>query len=74
MNLTLQNMCKSIVGMANIDNRKCKISQYWFHLEMQDAYEQIVKLASIISMHELALGSSSDLFNSLSQKAFSGKL
>lgn len=73
---TLQNMSKSIVGMANINAQEMQdISILIPPRELQDEYERIVKrIKTSVSMHELALDSSSDLFNSISKKAFSGLL
>lgn len=69
-------MSKSIVGMANINVQEMQnISILIPPRDLQDEYEGIVKrVKTSVSMHELALDSSSDLFNSISKKAFSGQL
>jgi len=73
---TLLNMCKSIVGMANINAQELQdIKILLPPIELQDEYEQIVratksKLKSFDNSAELL----DDNFNSLSQKAFAGKL
>lgn len=73
---TLLNMCKSIVGMANINAQELQdIKILLPPIELQNEYEQIVratksKLKSFDKSAELL----DDNFNSLSQKAFAGGL
>lgn len=73
---TLLNMCKSIVGMANINAQELQdIKILLPPIELQNEYEQIVKatkskLKSFYKSAELL----DDNFNSLSQKAFAGRL
>jgi len=73
---TLLNMCKSIVGMANINAQELQdIKILLPPLELQNEYEQIVKstklkLKRFYTSEELL----NDNFKSLSQKAFSGEL
>lgn len=73
---TLQNMCKSIVGMANINAQELQdISILIPPLELQKKYENLVlSIKEKLKVYEASLKYSSDLFNALSQKAFSGKL
>lgn len=74
--LVLNNMCKSIVGMANINAQELqniKILLPPTHLQNQFAE----KIALIEQQKELAkqeLKESEDLFNCLLQKAFKGEL
>lgn len=73
---TLLNMCKSIVGMANINAQELQDVKILLPpIELQNEYEQIVratksKLKSFNKSAELL----NDNFNSLSQKAFAGEL
>lgn len=73
---TLLNMCKSIVGMANINAQEMQdISILIPPMSLQDKYEQVVQATK----DRLKLSHQSEaelerLFLSLSQKAFSAKL
>jgi type I restriction enzyme S subunit len=73
---TLNSMCKSIVGMANINAQEVQnIKIMKPPIELQNQYELLVqetkqRLQKLIESSE----SMSTLFNSLSQKAFSGEL
>lgn len=73
---TLQNMCKSIVGMANINAQEMQdIPILLPPVELQKQYQEIVtSVKAKLRKHEAALKGKSDLFSSLSQKAFSGSL
>jgi type I restriction enzyme S subunit len=73
---TLVGMCKSIVGMANINAQEVQnIKIALPPIELQNRFEQIVKDVSFkVKKHEISQKSLGDLFNSLSQKAFSGEL
>ncbi len=73
---TLQNMCKSIVGMANINAQEMQdIPILLPPVELQKQYQEIVtSVKAKLRKHEAALRGKSDLFSSLSQKAFSGSL
>ncbi len=73
---TLQNMCKSIVGMANINAQEMQdIPILCPPVKLQDQYENIVMSTKAkLSAHEAALNGKLELFGSLSQKAFSGEL
>lgn len=73
---TLQNMCKSIVGMANINAQEMQDIQIFLPpVELQNKYAGIVEATKerLIS-HNESKESLKDLFDSLSQKAFSGNL
>ena len=73
---TLQNMCKSIVGMANINAQEVQDIQIFLPpVELQNKYAGIVEATKerLIS-HNESKESLKDLFDSLSQKAFSGNL
>ncbi|MBL5922754.1 restriction endonuclease subunit S [Lelliottia amnigena] len=73
---TLTNMCKSIVGMANINAQELQdIKIVIPPIELQNNYEKIVKA----SRKRIAKLQKSEryldrIFNSLSQKAFLGKV
>lgn len=73
---TLQNMCKSIVGMANINAQEMQdIPILLPPAKLQDQYRNIVILTKTkLSVHQTALEGNLELFSSLSQKAFSGCL
>jgi type I restriction enzyme S subunit len=73
---TLQNMCKSIVGMANINAQEMQnIPIVLPPMEVQEKYKQIVvSTREKLKALDLSLEQISSLFNSLSQKAFSGNL
>ncbi|WP_163831689.1 restriction endonuclease subunit S [Spartinivicinus ruber] len=73
---TLQNMCKSIVGMANINAQEMQdIRILNPPIEMQEKYEKVVieTRKKLRAFHESKVGFN-ELFLSLSQKAFAGKL
>ena len=73
---TLLNMCKSIVGMANINAQELQdIKILLPPVELQNKYETIVKeVNSRVSRHHESVKKLQALFNALSQKAFSGQL
>nr|WP_240350275.1 restriction endonuclease subunit S [Pectobacterium brasiliense] len=73
---TLQNMCKSIVGMANINAQEMQdIPIIIPPIELQNCYQHIVvSTKSKLITHRTALKYDEELFSSLSQKAFSGQL
>ncbi|WP_318478821.1 restriction endonuclease subunit S [Photobacterium leiognathi] len=73
---TLLNMCKSIVGMANINAQELQdIKILLPPVELQNKYESIVKeVNKRVSCHYESLKELQTLFNALSQKAFSGQL
>ncbi|MFZ6665632.1 restriction endonuclease subunit S [Peijinzhouia sedimentorum] len=74
--LTLENMCKNIVGMANINAKELqKIKILIPPKPVQDSYQQ--KIQSILNQKgkvNKSLNWSEDLFNHLLQKAFKGNL
>lgn len=72
----LLNMCKSIVGMANINAQELQdINILLPPVELQNKYESIVKeVNERVSRHHESVKELQVLFNSLSQKAFSGQL
>ncbi|SDI01732.1 type I restriction enzyme, S subunit [Flavobacterium omnivorum] len=74
--LVLRNMCKSIVGMANINAQELQnIMILHPPIELQNQFAE--KIALIEKQKELAkqeLKESEDLFNCLLQKAFKGEL
>ena len=73
---TLENMCKSIVGMANINAQelqKIKILKAPINLQNEFA-DRIEKIEAQKALAEKALAKSEDLFNALLQKAFKGEL
>lgn len=73
---TLINMCKSIVGMANINAQEMQDIKILIPpIELQNKYEQIVlstkrRLKNLVTS-EIA---SEQLFGAISQKAFAGEL
>ena len=73
---TLTNMCKSIVGMANINAQELQDIKIMLPpIELQNQYEYLVK--SVNDRSDRLNNSSLELqvlFNALSQKAFSGQL
>jgi type I restriction enzyme S subunit len=73
---TLVAMCKSIVGMANINAQEVQnIKIVLPPIELQSRFEQIVKdVRSKVEKHVQSQDYSANLFNSLSQKSFSGQL
>ncbi|HIF9059694.1 TPA: restriction endonuclease subunit S [Photobacterium damselae] len=73
---TLLNMCKSIVGMANINAQELQnIKILLPPVELQNKYESIVKeVNKRVSCHHESVKELQTLFNALSQKAFSGQL
>ncbi|EHK8998494.1 restriction endonuclease subunit S [Vibrio vulnificus] len=73
---TLLNMCKSIVGMANINAQELQdIKILLPPVELQNKYESIVKeVTERASRHHESVKELQVLFNALSQKAFSGQL
>ncbi|CAD6364501.1 hypothetical protein SHEWT2_02195 [Shewanella hafniensis] len=73
---TLQGMCKSIVGMANINAQEMQdISIMLPPIELQDKYKEIVlSVRDKTKVLEFSKEQQVALFNSLSQKAFSGQL
>lgn len=73
---TLLNMCKSIVGMANINAQELQdIKILQPPIELQNKYESIVKeVNEQMSRHHDSRSELQSLFNALSQKAFSGQL
>jgi type I restriction enzyme, S subunit len=74
--VTLQNICKSIVGMANINAQEMQdIPILIPPVELQNKYRDIVfSVKEKLTKHKKALTFTSDLFGSLNQKAFSGNL
>ena len=74
--VTLQNICKSIVGMANINAQEMQdIPILIPPVDLQNKYRDIVlSVKEKLTKHQKALTFNSDLFGSLSQKAFSGNL
>lgn len=73
---TLQNMCKSIVGMANINAQEMQdIPVIIPPVSLQNRYRDIVvSTKEKLAAHQAALNANNELFNALSQKSFSGKL
>ena len=74
--LTLQNMCKNIVGMANINAQELQdIKILKAPIEIQNQFAERVKMIEIQKTQaQKALQKSEYLFNSLLQKAFKGEL
>lgn len=74
--VTLQNMCKSIVGMANINAQEMQnIPILLPPIELQEQYKNIfVSVKARLEKHIAAHEYNSELFNALSQKAFNGEL
>lgn len=73
---TLQGMCKSIVGMANINAQEMQdISIMLPPTELQDKYKEIVlSVRNKTKVLEFSKVQQVALFNSLSKKAFAGQL
>ena len=74
--LTLQNMCKNIVGMANINAQelqKIKTLKPPLHLQNQFA-ERIQAIELQKAKAEESLGKAEELFGVLLQRAFKGEL
>lgn len=73
---TLQGMCKSIVGMANINAQEMQdISIMLPPIELQDKYKEIVlSVRDKTKVLEFSKEQQVALFNSLSKKAFAGQL
>lgn len=73
---TLLNMCKSIVGMANINAQEMQnISILLPPLELQNQYQEIVvSTKNKLENFERSKEFEANLFDALSQKAFSGQL
>lgn len=73
---TLQNICKSIVGMANINAQEMQdIPIIIPPVSLQNRYKDIVvSTKEKLAAHQAALNANNELFNALSQKAFSGNL
>ncbi|WP_115702563.1 restriction endonuclease subunit S [Legionella sainthelensi] len=72
----LRNMCKSIVGMANINAQEYQSIEILIPpIEEQQKYVKITKkIREQVSCYQRALSKLDQLFNSLSQQAFSGEL
>ncbi|MGL1085245.1 restriction endonuclease subunit S [Vibrio vulnificus] len=72
----LASMCKSIVGMANINAQELQnIKILLPPIELQNQYEKLVKAVNSRVFNQVdSQNSLSELFASLSQKAFSGQL
>ncbi len=73
---TLVNMCKSIVGMANINAQEMQDVKILIPpVEEQNQYQEI-ELATHGRLKKMYSSTSEldSLFNSLSQKAFAGEL
>lgn len=73
---TLQSMCKSIVGMANINAQELQDIQILLPpIERQNKYAAIFKeTKQRLQSYIKSEGGLTDLFSSLSQKAFRGEL
>lgn len=73
---TLRSICKSIIGMANINAQELQdIPILIPPLDLQRKYARIVqKVVSQSKVHQLARDESADLFQALSQRAFRGEL
>ncbi|MGB5988320.1 MAG: restriction endonuclease subunit S [Marinifilaceae bacterium] len=74
--LILNNMCKSIVGMANINAQELQnIKILKAPIELQEEFAKRIKeIEKQKAIAEESLSKSEDLFNALMQKAFKGKL
>ena len=74
--LTLRSMCKSIVGMANINAQELQdIKLLLPPKQLQDKYAKIViETKNKLKRLHRSKSSLQDLFNSLSQQAFKGQL
>lgn len=72
----LRHMCKSIVGMANINAQELQnIKVLVPPIELQNQFEKKAKeIEKQKKLVQLSLKKSDDLFNSLLQKAFKGEL
>ncbi|MGL5372700.1 MAG: restriction endonuclease subunit S, partial [Plesiomonas shigelloides] len=72
----LSAMCKSIVGMANINAQELQDIKILIPpVELQNQYEHIATaLKERMVTHHASLNEINDLFASLSQNAFVGKL
>lgn len=72
----LQNMCKNIVGMANINAQEMQeIKIYMPPIELQNRFLQIVYGVEAIKKKNINSNKKlNNLFNSLMQRAFSGEL
>ncbi|MCD9513011.1 MULTISPECIES: restriction endonuclease subunit S [Photobacterium] len=72
----LAHMCKSIVGMANINAQELQnIKVLIPPIELQNQFEKTIKeIENQKTLAQQALLKSEDLFNSLLQKAFKGEL
>lgn len=74
--LTLQNMCKSIVGMANINAQELQniiVLDTPENLQNQFA-ERVQQIENQKTQTQKSLEKAEDLFNSLLQKAFKGEV
>ncbi|ERS84167.1 hypothetical protein Q667_18245 [Marinobacter sp. C1S70] len=73
---TLQNMCKSIVGMANINAQEMQdIPILIPPVSLQKRYRDIVaSTKEKLVAHQAALSYNNEFFEALCQKAFSGQL
>lgn len=73
---TLQNMCKSIVGMANINAQEMQNIQILLPpIEIQNKYAAIFQATKQrLRSQSQSEGNLADLFAALSQKAFRGEL
>jgi type I restriction enzyme S subunit len=74
--LTLNNMCKNIVGMANINAQELQeIKILKAPIELQNQFAERVQMIEIQKQQaQEALVKSEDLFQSLLQRAFKGEL
>lgn len=74
--LILNNMCKSIVGMANINAQELQnIKILKAPIELQEEFAKRIKeIEKQKAIAEESLSKSEDLFNALMQKAFKGEL
>jgi len=73
---TLLGMCKSIVGMANINAQELQgIKILILPIELQTQFAQVVeKTETLKSQYQQSLQELENLYGSLSQKAFRGEL
>ena len=73
---TLFGMCKSIVGMANINAQELQeIKIFLPSIALQDQFEERLHQLSLVKLKsELQIKASASLFNKLVQKAFNGEL
>jgi len=74
--MTLQSMCKNIVGMANINAKEYQAINILIPpIEDQRKYSSIVEYCrNKTSSYQGMLEKTNDLFNALSQRAFKGEL